>query len=124
MVELYDGLLCHIIVLCMIGLHIAVQRQIKECSVFHTLVQSVYMCNGVNIKLLLKLLYYSSQNGWTPLMTASFNGHVDIVRILIDAKAQINTQEEVCYSHNQKTLYNTSSYTVSLYVASCTKRDE
>ena len=29
-------------------------------------------------------------------MTASFEGHVDIVRILIEAKAQVNTQDEVC----------------------------
>ena len=36
-----------------------------------------------------------TQNGWTPLMRASFDGHVDIVRILIEAKAQINIQEEV-----------------------------
>ena len=36
-----------------------------------------------------------TQDGCTPLMTASFNGHVDIMRILIEAKAQINTQEEV-----------------------------
>ena len=36
-----------------------------------------------------------SQNAHTPLMTASFEGHVDIVRLLIEAKAQINTQEEV-----------------------------
>ena len=36
------------------------------------------------------------QNGETPLMTASFEGHVDIVRILIEAQAQVNTQKEVC----------------------------
>ena len=30
-------------------------------------------------------------------MTASFEGHVDIVRILIEAKAQVNTIDEVCY---------------------------
>ena len=36
-----------------------------------------------------------TQSGVTPLMTASFDGHVDIVRILIEAKAQINTQNEV-----------------------------
>ena len=36
-----------------------------------------------------------TQYGWTPLMRASFNGHVDIVRILIEAKAQINTQDKV-----------------------------
>ena len=35
------------------------------------------------------------QNGWTPLMTASLNGHADIVQTLIEAKAQVNTQEEV-----------------------------
>ena len=36
-----------------------------------------------------------TQDGRTPLMVASFNGHVDIVRILIEAKVQINTQQEV-----------------------------
>ena len=29
-------------------------------------------------------------------MTASFEGHFDIVRILIEAQAQVNTQKEVC----------------------------
>ena len=29
-------------------------------------------------------------------MTASFEGHVDIVRILIEAQAPVNTQKEVC----------------------------
>ena len=36
-----------------------------------------------------------TQDGWTPLMIASFNGHVDIVRILTEAQAQINIQNEV-----------------------------
>ena len=31
-------------------------------------------------------------------MAASFGGHVDIVRLLIEAKAHINTQAEVCCS--------------------------
>ena len=35
------------------------------------------------------------QGGWTPLMEASSEGHVDIVRTLIDAKAQINAQRKV-----------------------------
>ena len=35
------------------------------------------------------------QNGWTSLMTASFEGHADIVQTLIEAKAQANTQKEV-----------------------------
>ena len=38
---------------------------------------------------------YNLQDHWTPLMTASFEGHVDIVKIMIEAKAQINTQNEV-----------------------------
>ena len=29
-------------------------------------------------------------------MTASFEGHDDIVRMLIETKAQVNTQDEVC----------------------------
>ena len=36
-----------------------------------------------------------TQDGWTPLMTASFEGHADIVQTLIEAKAQVDTQEEV-----------------------------
>ena len=36
-----------------------------------------------------------TQNGWTPLMTASFEGHADIVQTLIEAKAQVDTQKEV-----------------------------
>ena len=30
-------------------------------------------------------------------MTASFEGHVDVARILIEAKAQVDTQEKVHY---------------------------
>ena len=48
-------------------------------------------------------------------MLASFHGHVDIVKVLIDAKAQVNTPEEVhVYScmllPPENTLHNTSSY--------------
>ena len=66
---------------------------------------------------------YLVQNGWTPLMTASFEGHADIVQTLIEVKAQINTQREVyiyiCYSYHQKAhcTHTTSSHTVSLYTA-------
>ena len=38
---------------------------------------------------------YLSQNGWTPLMRASFEGHADIVQTLIEAQAQINRHNEV-----------------------------
>ena len=33
-------------------------------------------------------------NGMTPLMTASFEGHVNIVKLLVEAKAHINIQRE------------------------------
>ena len=48
-------------------------------------------------------------------MTALYHGHGDIVRVLTEAKAQVNTQEEVCCSYNQKT-YCTPSYPVLLYL--------
>ena len=41
-------------------------------------------------------------------MAASIHGHIDIVRMLIEAKAQVNTQEEVCCSYHQKTHYKSS----------------
>ena len=36
-------------------------------------------------------------------MTASFEGRVVIIRILIEARAQVNTQNEVCCFYHQKT---------------------
>ena len=35
-------------------------------------------------------------------MIASFEGHAGVVQVLIEAKAQINTQDKVCYSTNIK----------------------
>ena len=77
--------------------------------------------------ILIELFVYNNvspfkQNGWTPLMRASFGGHADIVQTLIEAKAQINTQEEVyTISTTRNTLthctHTTSSHTVSLYTA-------
>ena len=32
-------------------------------------------------------------------MTASFDGHVEIVRLLIEAKAQLNIQEKKVFYH-------------------------
>ena len=36
-----------------------------------------------------------AQNGWTPLMTASFEGHTDVVQALIEAKASTSAKDEV-----------------------------
>ena len=47
-----------------------------------------------------------TQMGRTPVMAASFHGHVDIMRMLIKAKAQINTKDKVCCLL-QKIIYNT-----------------
>lgn len=48
-------------------------------------------------------------------MTASFNGHVDTVRMLIEARAQIDAQEEVCYSYHMRMYYINISW-VLLYL--------
>ena len=50
------------------------------------------------------------QDGSTPLMTASFNGHVDIVRILIEAQAQVNIQTKVYVHYN---LLKSTDFTLS-----------
>ena len=50
-------------------------------------------------------------------MTASFGGHVDTVRTLIEAKAQVNTQEEVhCISVILRTLHTTASHAVLVFL--------
>ena len=64
--------------------------------IYHMLhVPDVYITIIKETNVVIYLPLSCTQNGWTPLMTASFNGHVDIVRILIEAKAQINIQKEV-----------------------------
>ena len=40
----------------------------------------------------------SIQNGWSPLTIASFYGHVDVVRVLIEAHADIHSQNKVWYN--------------------------
>ena len=58
----------------------------------------MYTCI-LNVSQQLLLYYFFSvyhvQNGWTPLMSASLNGHVEIVKTLIGSQAQVNTQKEV-----------------------------
>ena len=39
--------------------------------------------------------FYHIQSGGTPLMAASYVGHVDVVKTLIGSQAQVNTQKEV-----------------------------
>ena len=68
-------------------------------------------------------MVYLVQNGRTPLMAASSEGHADIVQTLIEAKAQINTQDEVyavptTRKHTSHTDYIT---THSVTVYSCTR---
>ena len=52
-------------------------------------------------------------------MAASFNGYTDVVKTLIEAKEQINTQEEVCCSYHQKTHIMTHSEVVLGQVTVC-----
>ena len=43
-------------------------------------------------------LSLSIQDGRTPLMDASFYGHVDVVRVLIEAHADVHSQDKVWYT--------------------------
>ena len=65
-------------------------------------------------------MVYLVQDGRTPLMEASFEGHADIVQTLIEAKAQINTQDEV-YVTRKHTAHTHHIITHSVTVYSCTR---
>ena len=61
-----------------------------------------------------------TQNGLTPLMTASLNGHIDIVKMLIKAMADVDAQKKVCcfHHHEENTLHNvlfSASYEYTLH---------
>ena len=43
-------------------------------------------------------LSLSIQDGRTPLMEASFSGHVAVVRVLIEAHADVHSQDKVLYT--------------------------
>ena len=53
-------------------------------------------------------------------MTASFEGHANVVQTLIEAKAQINTQQEVAVPTTRKhTAQHIITHSVTVY--SCTR---
>ena len=41
------------------------------------------------------IIHSSLQDGWSSLMEACYNGHAEVVRILISAGAHINDQSKV-----------------------------
>ena len=55
---------------------------ILQCIMFHTVMPLVMM-------------KFVLQNGWSPLHTASFNGHLDIMRELIEAGVSISQTNKV-----------------------------
>ena len=79
-----------------------------QCCYFVTFVVVLLLVLVFFFYLCLRVLCFQvlssihSQDGWNPLMIASFKGHVAIVKLLIKAKAQLNTQLEV---HCQNTTH-------------------
>ena len=58
------------------------------------------VCCLVELGVLLCTLYLSAyllslQVPWTPLMWASYNGHTECVKVLLERGAQVNMQNEV-----------------------------
>ena len=61
----------------------------------------------------LVMMTFELQDGWSPLMTASDEGHLDVVKTLIEARANVNHTNEVGIC--TLLLY---TYTVHLYCLS------
>ena len=45
------------------------------------------------------------QNGWTPLITASYYGHTDICQMLVNKGAEMNHQNEVIFYFGSHIIY-------------------
>ena len=61
-------------------------------------------------------LSLSIQNGWTPLITASYSGHVEVVCLLIDAHADIHTQNKVWYTGQPQPVHRLCNSNVLLWL--------
>ena len=64
-------------------------------------------CTGVCVSTVVSCIFCTAtrmimcsslQDGQSPLMFASQNGHIEIVRILLSASAKVDLQNEVTYS--------------------------
>lgn len=54
--------------------------------------------NQMHLKCVIVIFLCSPhQSGWSSLMSASMNGHEEVVRALILARAQVNRQDKVNY---------------------------
>ena len=47
------------------------------------------------IKSLLNIMFVFGQGKWSPLMIASYNGHVDVVNVLLQHGASVHLQNKV-----------------------------
>ena len=52
----------------------------------------------------LSLLFFIQENGWTALMLAAAGGHVNVLKTLIENKADVNMLTKVHVLHNNNTL--------------------
>ena len=55
----------------------------------------LYMYNGAKWSYPLVIIAFVLQDGWSPLMVASRNGHFDVVMALIGAGAEANHTNKV-----------------------------
>ena len=66
------------------------------CVAFVDFPDEVYTCIVKHHCLTpIAILLSVTQNGWTPVMQASQEGHVDVINILLDHNAKVNHQTEV-----------------------------
>ena len=64
---------------------------------------------------------FALQNGWSPLTISSLNGHLDVVKALIKAGANINQANKVSYTYLQ---CNCNTFTQNLHVYNIVASDK
>ena len=91
-------------------------KYLTKCMYVHVVIISnhVFISECLYMHHFFIHVYFAQKIGRTPLMAAAFHGSGNIVKLLIEARAGVNTKDEVCSYILQKIHYTANQHCVVL----------